>query len=296
MNFSMTGHYKMVAYKLDGTSRVVADWFPNLILNNGLNQIESTDGMFNAASVGSGSAAPAAGQTQLANLVASTGSVQSIQSGNELASGYGWRRLTFRFAQGAAAGNLSEVGVGSSSTNLFSRALILDGLGQPTTVTVLADEFLDVVYELRAYWPTTDVTGTATISGVSTGFVMRACEVGQWGASWISGPFGGNNNFFGQCYAEGATLGAISASPSGTFIGQSDGSSRVGSYSNGSFSRTFRTSFGLNAVTQSIGAIRLLSAGNSDVLFQCSFDPPVAKTNQFNLDLDFTFSWARRSI
>lgn len=295
-NIGMQGRFKLVAHKLDGSSRVVADWFNNLILNNGLNGIATTNTMLDVACVGSGTAAPAAGQTQLSTLVSSTSTVQGVSAGNELASGYGWRRITFRFGQGAAQGNLSEVGVGASATNLFSRALILDGTGQPTTVTVLADEFLDVVYEIRVYWPTADATGTATVSGVSTAFTLRACEVGQWGAAWLTSAFGGNNNFTGQCWASGATLGAITGSPSGTFIGQTLSSNRVGSYNNGSFSRTFRLIFDLNGVTQSIGAMRLLSAGNSDMNFQCLFNPAVAKTNQFNLSLDFTLTWSRRSI
>lgn len=294
-NVQMQGRFTLTAHKLDGSSRVVADWFDNLILDNGLNRIPSSGGMLQVCSVGSGTAAPAAGQSQLSNLVASTSTIQQQVNGNELVSGYGWRRSTYRFPQGVATGNLSEVGVGSSSTDLFSRALILDGSGNPTTVTVLADEFLDVTYELRLYWPTTDVTGNITINGVSTAFVMRAAAVSAWNPTYLANTFGGGGNFQAAAYAAGSTLGTIEQIPSGGSNGGSSGTTRVGSYVNNSFSRSFRLEFGLNAVTQPIGALWLFTGDNS-MNFQCSFSPAIPKSNQNELNLDVLLSWSRRSI
>ncbi|KAK6697260.1 hypothetical protein SNK04_014178 [Fusarium graminearum] len=66
---------------------------------------------------------------------------------------------------GVGTGNLSELGTGTSSTNLFSRALIRDPItGNPVTITKLPDEFMDVTFELRAYVSASDTTGTVTIS------------------------------------------------------------------------------------------------------------------------------------
>lgn len=292
------GRYRMVAFKIDGSERMVADWFENLILDNGLNNIQSSVGMLSSCFVGSGTTAPAAGQTQLANLVATNSTVgpNSGLTGNNLAGGFGWERRVYRFNQGVAAGNLSEVGVGFSSTNLFSRARILDGLGNPTTITVLADEFLDVTYELRVYWPTADVTGNVSINGVSTAFVMRTANAGSWGTNWLLGFFGSSNNLTAQCFSAGAPLGTIEGTTGGTFIGSNGSSSRVGSYVTGSFSRTFRLTFGLNDVTQSIGAMRITGQGSSTLSFQCSFNPAIPKTNQNTFNADFTLTWARRSI
>lgn len=292
----MQGRFTLIAHKLDGSSRVVADWFDNLILDNGLNRIPVTGGMFDRCCVGSGTAAASAGQTQMGALVASTTTITASPEGNELASGYCWRRYTFRFGQGAAAGNLSEVGIGLTDTDLFSRARIIDGSGNPTTVTVLNDEFLDVVYELRAYWPTTDVTGTLTINSVSTGFVMRAANVGQWTPSFVMSNMGGNHTYVAQAFGAGATLGTIEQAPTGNFIGTSSANNAVGSYVVNSFSRTFRLEFNLASITQSIKALLIYPTSGASMVFQCAFTPVVPKTNQNVFNVDLAFSWARKSI
>ncbi len=85
--------------------------------------------------VGSGNAAPAETDTAL-QARASTSNINVQSNNSNVSPRYGWRRRTFRFAAGAAAGNLSEVGVGWTTTAVFSRALILDGSGNPTTITV----------------------------------------------------------------------------------------------------------------------------------------------------------------
>ena len=147
------GWFKIEATRPDGTRRVLADWFPNLILNGGLDRMGANPDYLSWCQVGSGSTAPVAAQTALVNRIAGTSTQQNNVSGAQASAPYyGWYRRTYRFAQGVAAGNLSEVGVGwATSGSLFSRALILDGGGSPTTITVLSDEVLDVTYELRRY-------------------------------------------------------------------------------------------------------------------------------------------------
>lgn len=298
-NIGMQGRYQMTAYKLDGSSRVLADWFENLILDNGLNGIESNGGMLGACFVGSGTAAVTAVQTQLANLVASqTDGAAGLEEGNNTAGGFAWLRRRWRFGQGVAAGNLSEVGVGSAATNLFSRARITDTSGTPTTITVLADEFLDVTYEFRVYWPTTDATGTINVGGTNTNFVMRAARVQDWDTRYLSSAMGANNNWFGwYALGAGSVLGDIFGQPSGGgSIGGLDNAGRVGSYTNGSFSRTFRVNAGLSTITQPIATIMLQSGGINQTYFQVSFDPPIPKSGLNVFNADFTLSWARRSI
>src|SRR5690606_4774599 len=72
----------------------------------------------------------------------------------------GWYEITVshQFGQGQAAGNLSEIGIQHTSTSgpLWSRALILDGQGNPTTITVLPDDFLTCYYTLRIMIPKED--------------------------------------------------------------------------------------------------------------------------------------------
>ena len=155
----LAGFYKLVATNSKGQTRVVADWFCNLILDAGLNRL-GTGGIIDRISVGSGNSTPTAGQTALDTLVATTTTAVGggVNSYDSVGNTYAFSRSTYRFATGVATGNLTEVGAGWSG-GLFSRALIKDGGGVPTTVTILSDETLDVIYELRVYVPA-DVVGT----------------------------------------------------------------------------------------------------------------------------------------
>ena len=111
-------------------SHIIAKDHKNLILNSGLNSI-GTGSVCGGCKVGTGSAAVTVDQVDLVSSIASTTTVQAETVGR-LASPpyYVWGRRTFRFNQGVATGNLTEVGThGSSSTNLFSRALIVDSNG-----------------------------------------------------------------------------------------------------------------------------------------------------------------------
>src|SRR5690606_36950343 len=72
----------------------------------------------------------------------------------------GWFEMAVRhqFGLGEAAGNLLEIGIQHTSASgpLWSRALILDGQGDPTTITVLPDDFLTCYYTLRIMIPKED--------------------------------------------------------------------------------------------------------------------------------------------
>jgi hypothetical protein len=59
--------------------------------------------------------------------------------------------VTWRFGEGIAAGNIAEVGLGWGNATLWNRARIKDAQGKPTVITVFADEYLDVVSEIRVY-------------------------------------------------------------------------------------------------------------------------------------------------
>ncbi|GAG45715.1 unnamed protein product, partial [marine sediment metagenome] len=102
---------------------------------------------------------------------------------------YGSQTRTWRFDEGDAAGILAEAGIGRGNCNidgsdLWSRALIKDGAGDPTTIEVTANEWLDVSYQLRLYpGHLIDDTGSVLISGQSHDYVMRSSLVTS-GATW----------------------------------------------------------------------------------------------------------------
>jgi len=294
---SLAGRFKMEAIKLDGTRRLVADWFDNLILDQGLNRL-GTGPVISYVHVGSGATAPVAANTAMQTFVAATNTqtTGAVDGTQPTPPYYGWRRWVFRFPAGAAAGNLSEVGVGwATGANLFSRALILDGVGVPTTKTVLSDEYLDVTYELRLYPPTVDQTFQLTIGGIVYDFTLRAANVtsNNWHVNTLASTFGVDNNGAFSMNPYPGPIGTITQLPSGSAA--AGGSLILNAYSNNSLKRTGKFTFGLTAgnVPGGIGAFSLTSPIGA---FQVGVTPVIPKdaTKVFTMDVEYT--WARKTI
>lgn len=288
------GWFKMEAVRPDGTRRLLADWFPNLILNQGLDQLGGSSGTLNACQVGTNSTAPAVGQTALLGYLAGTANTVGTTGGAQASPPYyGWGRTVYRFAQGAAAGNLSEVGVGQTAATgaLFSRALILDGDGDPTTITVLPDEFLDVTYELRQYAPTADVTGTITISGVDYDYTLRAAlvtEASAWANVGGAFSFGSGNN------AYSGPLGAVTSAPAGVAGGGSpDGA--LSAYTPGAYARNAKLTWSIGA-GNAVGGVGAAVVATTRGTFQIGFSPVIPKDNTKILELTFRIAWARKTL
>lgn len=297
MKLELSGRFRIEATRPDGTRRVLAEWFPNLILDAGLNRIGS-GGFMSHCMVGSSSTAVLAGQTALVTPVASTTVSLGYAYGTELASNYCYVRATYRFNAGVAAGNLSEVGVGWSASACFSRALIVDGLGVPTTITVLGDEILDVTYEFRQYWPTVDGSASLTVNAVSYGVVSRAALVGTWSSTMFMFISYGSNSvdtfhFGSRSYTGGApaNLGGITLDPGMTFSGAAD----IGygaAYVNNSYEREYTTSFSPSVVSP-VTAVRIHTSLG---IFKFSIDPAIPKDNTNTFSVNFKCTWARKII
>jgi hypothetical protein len=284
----LAGRFKMVATKIDGSGeRVVADWFDNLILDGGLNRMGTAD-FWTYCRVGTGSTAPSAEQSALVAQVASTNNETANVAGYDTVGNlYSKHTKTFRFAAGDAEGNLAEVGVGwaASGATLFSRALILDGMGDPTTITVLSDEYLDVTYELRHYIPAADNEFTITISGTDYDCILRACKLDE--------PSFRNLNTYVSALPYGyiytGDIGTTMQLPSGTNIAIGN-PTVTPAYSNNSLEQHFRVTVPVDDVMDIRSVVLSTSLGS----YQCQFDPPIPKTDVNVLTLNWVVSWARR--
>lgn len=290
--FGVAGRYKLDVHGPDGELRRSTGWFNNLILNNGLDLIGSTDQFVNACQVGTGNTTPAPTQTALTARVAGTTSQLSSTTGAAGSSPYyGYLQRTWQFTPGQATGNISEVGVGPVTTNnLFSRALILDGGGSPTTITVLSDEYLNVTYELRYYPPASDWTGTVTISGTDYDVVYRACAVTSAGAYSIGRRADISASALNTFFYSG-TLGAVTAtSPGGTnYVPLAQ---TTAAYGAGDHYIDATVTSKVNEA-ETIQCLRLLVGLGA---FQLSLDPVIDKTNIQQVTLTSRIAWAAHSI
>ena len=288
----LAGLYKIEAVRPDGERRLLLDWFDNLILDAGLNRLGS-GGAFDRCMVGTSSTPVTPSQTALGAQIASTTTIEASTNGTNLGGGYAWARRTFRFPVGAATGNITEVGVGWSSTDCFSRALTVDGGGTPVTITVLADEFLDVTYELRLHWPTVDISVNAFISSTSHAVVTRASQVGSWLLTGLI-TNGSRSDLTppGQAFSYGAgALGDITVDAGGTPL-NSVNMTYAAAYVNNSLERNYRAVFGLANGDVDISNIKITTPFGQ---FKTSFSPVIGKRNTNSLTLDYKVTWARRT-
>jgi hypothetical protein len=300
----VAGYYTLEAIGLDGRKRFLGK-FPNLITNGGLDMLGGYSNVFNTCAVGSGNTAPSNTDTALVTLVASTTNAISATYSTAGSSPYfGSTIVTWQFPTGAAAGNLSEVGIGTAATALYSRALILDGGGSPTTITILSTEALNVTYTMQQYVPLTDVTGSISLGGSSYGYTIRAANATNqtYWCQVFGLPTAPNlRSGFQAAYATG-TLGAITSQPSGTTF--ADSGCTTAGYTNGSYTLQSTSNWDINHgnAPGGIGSILYTignqTAGGGSASFgrgqwQIAFSPVIPKDNTHVLQLLLNISWAR---
>lgn len=295
------GWYKFIVGVPGEEPRITTDWIPNLITDGGLDRL-GTGVCFTHCSVGTGNTAPANTDTALSAFHASTATVSSVNSAAAAPPYYGQLQLTFVFAQGAVVGNMAEVGVGwaAGGVSLFSRALI------DPVITVLALEVLTVVYQVRKYAPTADVTGSVTIGGTPRTFTLRAASVTSaslegWGGLTLSAsgaPNGGGVSLrneasrLGVVYGAAATLGAVTGVPAGA-SGLDLNTGTNAAYVSSSYQKdgTLSASISQGNAVGGIGAVLVFHSCGA---YQCSLSPAIEKDDTKTFSLTFRFSWARR--
>jgi hypothetical protein len=211
----------------------------------------------------------------------------------------------YRFAPPAAAGNISEVGVGwGTSSGLFSRALVLDGNGAPTSVTVLSSEYLEVTYEFRLYPMVDDQTGVVTLDGVDYAYTIRPCNIDGYSTlttfTYTSGRtvISDTDNLArifqagGTRIAQDGPIGIatetppVSAESTTTF-----GSISVASAGAGTHTVVYATFFDLQHANFAAG-IGSFTLPAGYVAYQIGFVPNIPKTaaHQLTLNLEVTYS------
>jgi hypothetical protein len=292
---TMKGRYMLrVIDAATGDTVRETPWFDNIILDSGLNRW-GTGNIIGGAAIGTGTATPTAADTGLqteSTFTGTSGTGSGISAG--ISPDYNnTRTFVYRTALGALNGNYTEVGVGWQSGSMFSRALILDGGGNPTTISVTSAQQLDIYYQLSVYPPLTDFSDTIAISGTNYDVDGRAANV----TSTTAWPVDPNNavavTFFGAATVYNGSMGAITSAPSGSGDGLFASTSTT-AYSNLSLQQEGSLSYGLNDGNVSGGISAALIQWGSLGRFQYEFDPAIPKDGTKTLVLNFRVSWARR--
>lgn len=321
LHAKLAGEYTITRRK--GTGEIVETLgpFKNLITNVGLDSLGVESGNNSAGVyscfVGTSNTPPSTSDTTMGTRVA-TSNTPTITYNITRSPDYKVNvSYLYRFNQGDAAGNLTEVGVGKASSSgrpggtfllLFSRALIVDSGGNPTTITVLSDEFLDVTYTL-SYTISTAISAPYNITDASTGIThtlqSRLCDDGtafvyHSGALWPSDtarPF--------ICVTQNTSGVPInfSATTSGSFVGGTQSGSAAdvvrSAYVPGSYVSEMQGTVALGVANEGYGVGAILAARPTSSLSMIGIttgvliSPPIIKTATKTLRIKWKISWSR---
>lgn len=293
INNSVGARFKLVARKAS-TEEITreTEWFKNIVLDTGLNQM-SVGTWIDRVRVGSGNSTPVASQTQLDNTIASTttmfGGNGTISKQTTTSPYYVAANRTYRFAEGVAAGNISEVGCGwGAGLDLWNRALVKDLNGDPTTITVLSDEFLDVIVEVR-YYPTQSFSGNFNLLDKAGQIVSNHTYTGLPQFSETSVNFNKVSGFRLIVYTGG--MNGVSTIPTSQ-LGFASSNSTYPS------PKTLTCTSNL-LLTEANGSIKTVSqnfniiSNSAESHYKFEIDPPIVKTNLMVLSFTFSISWDR---
>jgi len=287
------GHYKIAIKKPDGTiDKPFGDrWHKNVITDQALqgfmNTLDFGQGISSCV-VGTGNTTPTVADTSLVAQAMSAG-FGSGSSSIDPAPPYAYTGTCY-FTFAARTGTnitLSEIGIKSSNGIMFSRALIVDVGGNPTTLTLLVGEILIVTYQFTMTPNIEDQTGTFVLNGTTHTWVLRPQNVNNsyYSGSWPTAP--DLQQYSSQTYmCTDFVLGPITSSPShsalqGLTQNRTDGPP-------GSYYREFYVSATItqcnftNGISgwksRSLGCHVDGSGSATGWSYQCSIDPPIMKT------------------
>lgn len=281
------GRFKLIVHG-GKRGRISTGWFDNLITNAGLRALLSTSTISARCVVGSSSQVPAATDTTLVNRMGSMSGSGSKAIGYDAANGFGWTRMTYAFTPGQATGNVREVGITltSTSSNLFSRALVRDASGQPATITVLADEYLTVIYELRRKWITpAPYTLSYTFAGQTHTTTVTHQEPTY--TNLANGKSGG---------LAGLTLKLYFNTANGNDLNSTEEFGDIEILASGA-TRLISTSLAPNQGNSGISALRFNStytiSTESIPINRAMFNPHLLKDSQHSLKINFRLTFTR---
>ena len=308
-NMGMAGEFRAVVKRADGSTKIDTGYQKNLILNQGLDFFGGVNGSYMMAYcvIGSGNSQPVYTQNKLDTAVLGVSGANYSTKYDYNASTDGSLYKTNRVRKYSFSGlsnvNISELGLASTYSNtstyfLCTRALIKDSQGNPTTITVLSGEILEIYYKLWAVYDTTDKTGTLNLldgvgGSIAYNWKVRLALVTD-NLSYTS-RLGYVLTFVSNRFTTFNTgdLTAITTSPSGSELNFL--SDNLKPYVANSYKRVIETPL---TVSEENKAIRSYTLSTSMGTYQIRFgsvanDSPINKTNTQTLSIPVEVSWGR---
>ena len=304
-NIGMTGEFRCVVKKSDGSTKIDTGYQKNLILDQGLDFFGGGKGtdMVACCVIGSGNSQPSYTQNKLdAAIKGVSGSVASFKYDYDAARDgnlYKTNIVCKYSFTGLNNVNISEVGLASNYSNtttyyLCTRALIKDSQGNPTTITVLSGEILEVYYKLWAIYDTTDKTGQINVldgagNQVPYNYKARLMKVGDAAyASYVNSLSKG----WKKQYLYSGDLVAITGTPSGELY--SSGDLQVSPYVLGSYKSVYSFEVAPSVGNGKIRTYALEVLGCRQIRFgSVANDSPIVKTDTQTLTIPVEVSWGR---
>lgn len=317
MNIGLVGEVRCVVIKEDGTVKEDTGYQKNLILNQGLDFYGGGNGtdIFESCLVGTGNSIPIPTQNKLDMPV-------KIATGSKFADKYDYTprsdnlyliERTYKYIFSTMGNvNISEVGLasnGTTTTNAYmcTRALIKDAMGNPTVISVLNTEKLEVYYKIITVFSTLDTvhqiqyTNAANVTSTYNATTRLAMAGdGRWynKARSLVGEnplktmdFGSISG--GGCYS--GVLGPINGEPkSEKSAGYADGFNIL-PYEENSYKRIGMYKYPLDNNNGSTRSVLILSnLGCWQVEYGSVLNnSPISKTSKDTMTLPFEFSWGR---
>ena len=305
----IAGEVRCVLKREDGSIKEDTGFQKNLILNQGLNFLGSDLGnMFEKCAIGSGNTTPVATQTQLDSFLAvGTGAVNSGKYDYvpDASNTYKTNQVYKYVFTGLNNVNVSEVGLASSTSTdsishvLYTRALLKDVSGAPTTITILQGEVLEVYYKLWVVYSTLDAEFVVNMLDGKGGSVPYNTKVRNQGVGVAI-----FYNYIGsQLYATSVGddyINPSSADLVGITAKRPEGLKRYNSMDRAPYiTDSYKRGLILNiAVADANASIRTFGILTSMGAWQIRFgsvvdDSPIPKTNLKTLSMHFEVSWGR---
>lgn len=303
--FEICGLFRIVSRKVkDDSISQDTGWFHNLITDSGMDAIASKS-VISGVAVGRGTTPESVNDVSLSVFAARTDSwapngQPSISIGSAVEPYFQKCVATWRFSEGVVTGNLSEVGVihtySSPNWPLWSRTLIRDSNGDPVTITILPDEYLDVMYEARVYPQDVQYGGDVVLMGNTHSYRVGGRAINTSGFGYIF--------TYGMAYMNGpytrANNGPLSPSPSnertGTQVVNTSAGITAAAYVNGSFERKILFKLSPGTGTGSIRSMNLATSGSFGPSYAVELTPAFEKAETVELSTVIKLTWARRPV